>query len=137
MADEQVTTEDMPEAPPTMALKCGTVLHLVPVNGAPVRAIMDKLGGFRALTDPAWLKENAGPGLDKEVDHLFTYLAGWGVTNTPTPGDVEELAALGLLTNSERLNRANWVRLLICDEDEAGEFIGVSLGVWWRASRGA
>jgi hypothetical protein len=63
-------------------------------------------------------------GIMAEVgEQLFTYCAGWGVTESP-PRDADELLEmLGILVGKTRLRRASWVRSLLSNQKEANALV--------------
>ena len=112
----------------TFELKTGRVLSLRPVKATMLRHLLSKFGGLRnVLDDPKGIEKLTGAArfraLDA-VDQIFNYCAGFGVVDDPTEEELDELAELGFRVDKPPLARVSWLRLLLDDDDEAGELMG-------------
>ena len=117
-----------------LTLKNGTVLHLRPVKWTALWHILRQIGGTKLLDNPDELMKLEGADALKAADtteRLFNYCAGWGVTDDPPQGAVEELEAMGLADlDKPHLARANWLRFIaLADDDEISSLIGAVLAL--------
>jgi len=109
-------------------------LHLQPVKWTALWHILRQIGGTEVLDNPDALMKLEGSDMLKAADateKLFNYCAGWGVTNDPPQGAVEELTAMGLADlDKPHLARANWLRFIaLADDDEISSLIGAVLAL--------
>jgi len=116
--------------------KSGTTLTLRAVKWTASWHIIRKLGGPEVLADPESIKKLTGLDALRAADateQLFNYIAGWGVVESPPPGSMAELEALELSTPGQpHLERANWLRFLVLeDDDEASTLIARVLALTW------
>lgn len=115
----------------TFETKAGLVLTLKPVKITMLRHLLGKFGGVqRVLDDPDGIRKLKGRARDRAagaVDQLFNYCAGFGVTTDPTEEELDELAELGFRVDKPHLARVSWLRLLLEDDEEAGELFGAVL----------
>jgi len=112
----------------TFELRTGQVLHLQPVKATMLRHLLSKFGGLRnVLDDPQGINKLTGSArfraLDA-IDQIFNYCAGFGVEDNPTEEELDELAELGFRVDKPHLARVSWLRLLLEDDEEAGNLLG-------------
>ena len=109
-------------------------LHLQPVKWTALWHILRQIGRPEILDNPDMLMNLKGGDMLKAADateKLFNYCAGWGVTDDPPQGAVEELEAMGLADlDKPHLARANWLRFIaLVDDDEISSLIGAVLAL--------
>jgi hypothetical protein len=111
----------------TFETKAGRTLTLKPVKQTMLRALLHQFGGLRNIVDDPDrirnLKGNARLRVAETGNQLFNYCAGFGVTTDPTEEEIDELAELGFRVDKPHLTRVKWLRLLLEDDEEAGELM--------------
>ena len=112
----------------TFETKAGRILTLRPVKATMLRHLLSKFGGLRnVLESPEGINKLTGNArfraLDA-VDQIFNYCAGFGVIDEPTEEEADELAELGFRVDKPHLARVSWLRLLLDDDEEAGNLLG-------------
>ena len=112
----------------TFETKAGRILTLRPVKATMLRHLLSKFGGLRnVLESPEGINKLTGNArfraLDA-VDQIFNYCAGFGVIDEPTEEEEDELAELGFRVDKPHLARVSWLRLLLDDDEEAGNLLG-------------
>ena len=90
-----------------------------------------QLGGVEFIQDPtslSQLPDDERQSASEVIDRLWTYCIGWGVADDPPADAMAELEAMGLVSDSPRLTRANWVRWLLLDDQ--GDAWRIFWAVW-------
>ena len=130
-------------------MKCGTTLHLQKVSSQVLKAlttqmfsailndseksermleiVQNKKDGEEFTNDEILSVFGAEVGVMAQMgEKLFIYCAGWGVTDDPPKRGIDEelLSLLGVSRKDKHRRRAEWVRSLLADEDEAQALIG-------------
>jgi len=116
----------------TLELKSGRVLHLRPVRQAALRHLLVNFGRPDLLDAPEKILAANTKAQFKALEateRLFTYLAGWGVTDDPSEDELETIAELGYPADKPHLARANWLRYLVLDDDEMSDLIAMVMAL--------
>ena len=106
-------------------------LTLQAVNQQALLDIVLDLGGLEALTDgkiPADAQAAMGAS-----NRMLTYAFGWGVTDNPPPDALETLTLLGKPTHLPAIARANWLRYLVLDNEEAAALLAAVVKLTFEA----
>ena len=96
------------------------VLELQPVNQQALLDIIVDLGGVEAVTTQNYADI---PKAIAASNRMLTYCFGWGVANDPPAEALETLVALGKPVHLAPIARANWLRYLALDNDEASAIV--------------
>lgn len=117
----------------TLTLQCGVTLHLQPVKPTILQNILAEFGDIRLVRDPALLMQltdSKKMAALQATEKLFTYCAGWGVTNEPPDGDNELLELLGVGSDKPHIRRARWIQHeLAADQQELGAIVGAVMAL--------
>lgn len=100
-------------------------LKLQPVNQQALLDIMSDLKGVIQLAgeDVEQLQGSDTSEALVASNRLLTYCFGWGVQNDPPKNALETLAILNKPTHLPNIARANWLRYLVLDDDEAQDLM--------------
>jgi len=96
-----------------------TTLNVRAVTKYALWQFVKQLGGVDFINDPTTLSrlpDEARQTAMDTIDRMWTYCIGWGVIDDPPEDALAELEAMGLISPSPRLTRANWVRWLLLDD---------------------
>ncbi len=127
--------------------KDGLVLHLKPVSTGAIQSLLgsnkamlslfvrtgeadDKTRAFDSLSDEEQV------ALLADLEPLFNYCIGWGVTDDPPPEAASELKMLGLTVNHRREARIRWLRILELDQEDMGRVMGRVLALSMAKAKG-
>jgi len=127
----------------TVVTNNGTKLVCKPVRQLPLQDLLFKLGlTGRMLRDGSsedFQSELSKASTEHQVDTarhalaVFNYTMAYGIETEPPDAAVEELRAMGLLTQSPNANKAIWLNYLVLeDSDEAGLLAGVIMALTFR-----
>jgi len=97
------------------------MLTLQPVNQQALLDIILEMGGAEAVAQKEYAPQDAKA--IGAANRMLTYCLGWGVVNAPSPDDLETLAALSKPIHLPEIARANWLRYLVLESDEASTLI--------------
>jgi hypothetical protein len=99
-----------------METKKAGELTLQPVNQQALLDIILDMGGIEALSSQNF--SDTAKAISAS-NRMLTYCLGWGVVNDPPAEAIELLAALGKPTHLPQIARANWLRYIALESDEA------------------
>lgn len=126
--------------------KDGLELHLKQVNVSAVQSLLGSSSVMldlftRTSGDESDVFERMSPAEQAQAladfEPLMNYCIGWGVTDDPPEESLAELKLLGVDPENRREARVKWLRILVLDQEDAGELMGRVLAFSMRSEEEA